>query len=148
MSAYANSDPKTAVMRQIQQEAAMQNARMLVEVLQLLQSLSLTMKASSNVPNPETQRTLLRTLHTETGNIVVQGRRGMLHCLYGEIYDCLEHGVEGLCCEDTEGGAEWTGGADVLDGKSVILWLARKRFTSDIKGCEGEESLGWVCSVG
>jgi hypothetical protein len=26
------SDPKTAVMRQVQQEAAMQNARMLVEV--------------------------------------------------------------------------------------------------------------------
>ena len=34
MSAYANSDPKTQVMRQIQQEAAMQNARMLVEVIE------------------------------------------------------------------------------------------------------------------
>ena len=33
LSAYANSDPKTQVMRQIQQEAAMQNARMLVEKL-------------------------------------------------------------------------------------------------------------------
>lgn len=31
LSAYSN-DPKTQVMRQIQQEAAMQNARMLVEV--------------------------------------------------------------------------------------------------------------------
>jgi import inner membrane translocase subunit TIM13 len=31
MSSYP-SDPKTAVMRQVQQEAAMQNARMLVEV--------------------------------------------------------------------------------------------------------------------
>ncbi|OCK75551.1 hypothetical protein K432DRAFT_437481 [Lepidopterella palustris CBS 459.81] len=33
MSAYANGDPKTTVMRQIQQEAAVQNARMLVEKL-------------------------------------------------------------------------------------------------------------------
>jgi hypothetical protein len=32
MSAYANTDPKTTVMKQIQQEAAMQNAKMLVEV--------------------------------------------------------------------------------------------------------------------
>jgi hypothetical protein len=31
MSAFSN-DPKTQVMRQVQQEAAMQNARMLVEV--------------------------------------------------------------------------------------------------------------------
>jgi import inner membrane translocase subunit TIM13 len=31
MSAFPN-DPKTQVMRQVQQEAAMQNARMLVEV--------------------------------------------------------------------------------------------------------------------
>jgi len=33
MSAYANTDPKTTVMKQIQQEAAMQNAKMLVEKL-------------------------------------------------------------------------------------------------------------------
>ncbi|KAF2497664.1 hypothetical protein BU16DRAFT_525284 [Lophium mytilinum] len=33
MSAYASGDPKTQVMRQIQQEAAMQNAKMLVEKL-------------------------------------------------------------------------------------------------------------------
>ena len=32
MSSLGPSDPKTAVMRQVQQEAAMQNARMLVEV--------------------------------------------------------------------------------------------------------------------
>ena len=31
------NDPKTALMRQVQQEAAMQNARMLVEVLPLTQ---------------------------------------------------------------------------------------------------------------
>ena len=39
LSAFASSDPKTAVMRQIQQEAAVQNARMLVEVNGLLESL-------------------------------------------------------------------------------------------------------------
>ncbi|OCL02543.1 hypothetical protein AOQ84DRAFT_249434, partial [Glonium stellatum] len=33
LSAFASSDPKTAVMRQIQQEAAVQNARMLMEKL-------------------------------------------------------------------------------------------------------------------
>ncbi|KAJ5042625.1 hypothetical protein J3E74DRAFT_469883 [Bipolaris maydis] len=33
MSSLGPSDPKTAVMRQVQQEAAMQNARMLVEKL-------------------------------------------------------------------------------------------------------------------
>jgi import inner membrane translocase subunit TIM13 len=32
LSAFSNSDPKTQIMRQVQQEAAMQNARMLVEV--------------------------------------------------------------------------------------------------------------------
>lgn len=32
MDSFGSSDPKTAVMRQVQQEAAMQNARMLVEV--------------------------------------------------------------------------------------------------------------------
>ena len=32
LSAYASSDPKTAVMQQIRQEAAVQNARQLVEV--------------------------------------------------------------------------------------------------------------------
>ncbi|EON64485.1 hypothetical protein W97_03717 [Coniosporium apollinis CBS 100218] len=33
LSAYASSDPKTAVMQQIRQEAAVQNARQLVEKL-------------------------------------------------------------------------------------------------------------------
>lgn len=33
LSAFGSGDPKTQVMRQIQQEAAMQNARMLVEVI-------------------------------------------------------------------------------------------------------------------
>lgn len=32
LSAFASSDPKTAVMNQIRQEAAVQNARQLVEV--------------------------------------------------------------------------------------------------------------------
>jgi import inner membrane translocase subunit TIM13 len=32
LSAFSNSDPKTQIMRQIQQESAMQNARQLVEV--------------------------------------------------------------------------------------------------------------------
>jgi len=39
LSAFSNSDPKTQIMRQIQQEAAMQNARMLVEVRPRLQIL-------------------------------------------------------------------------------------------------------------
>ena len=42
MSAYANSDPKTQVMRQIQQEAAMQNARMLVEVIESIVPFSIS----------------------------------------------------------------------------------------------------------
>ncbi|KAF2751356.1 hypothetical protein M011DRAFT_394889 [Sporormia fimetaria CBS 119925] len=33
LSAFSNADPKTQIMRQIQQQGAMQNARMLVEKL-------------------------------------------------------------------------------------------------------------------
>jgi len=41
MSAF--SDPKTQIMRQVQQEAAMQNARMLVEVRRLPFALKFTL---------------------------------------------------------------------------------------------------------
>jgi hypothetical protein len=98
------NDPKTALMRQVQQEAAMQNARMLVEVLLLT-----LQHASPSYMLPETQRTLLRTLRPKTRHLTVQGRGGLLYQLHGEVHECLEHRQQAVRGEDTKGEPESDG---------------------------------------
>jgi hypothetical protein len=98
------NDPKTALMRQVQQEAAMQNARMLVEVLLLT-----LQHASPSYMLPETQRTLLRTLRPKTRHLTVQGRGGLLYQLHGEVHERLEHRQQAVRGEDTKGEPESDG---------------------------------------
>ena len=108
MSAFP-SDPKTQVMRQVQQEAAMQNARMLVEVhthphlIHLIHRHCLRMLQIGCSHSAETQRTLLRALRPQAQRLPLQRRRVVLHRLHGKVHVRLEHGIEDVRGADTEG---------------------------------------------
>jgi hypothetical protein len=114
------NDPKTQIMRQVQQEAAMQNARMLVEVWPPFSTLSNSYPPHFQYPTlylrtdwiPETQRTLLRTLRPQTRDLTLQRRRDVLHKLHGEVHELMEYRVKAVCGADTEreSGWGWTGG--------------------------------------
>jgi hypothetical protein len=92
----SSSDPKITVMRQIQQAAAVQNARALVDV-----RLSLPINFLANVT--ETQRALLRALRAQTRLITVKRRRDVLHAVHGEIHGRLECREQGVRCTTTKG---------------------------------------------
>jgi hypothetical protein len=81
------SDQKSAIMNQVRQEAAMNNARQLIEVLK---SYILNHILINNLT--ESQRTLLREMRAQTRLFIIERRNDLLHSLYGEIYGCLEHG--------------------------------------------------------
>ena len=99
-------DPKTQVMGQVQQEAAMQNARMLVEVYTLCIPYYHTSLANII---PETQRTLLRALRAQARNLALQGRRKLLHVMHGEVHERMEHSQQAVRRQDTKGAAERCG---------------------------------------
>lgn len=104
-----SSDPKTAIMTQIRQEAAVANARALVEVHRPhTRSLEVSYERSTDLEDTETQRALLRTLRAQAWYKSEQSGRGLFYSLHAEIYGQLEHGVETVCCEDSEGcGPGW-----------------------------------------
>lgn len=80
------SDPKSELMQQVRQQAALQNARQLVDVRQPVHGIEKKwkstkegQKADTILDGTESQRTLLRALRAETGDIIELGRDDMLH---------------------------------------------------------------------
>ena len=83
-----SSDPKAAVMNQVRQEAAMTNARQLIEV-HILKVIP-DYKTASNLQT-ESQRALLREMRSQTRLFIIQRRDGMLYSMHGEVYGSVEH---------------------------------------------------------
>jgi len=85
---FGASDPKKAVMDQVRQEAAMTNARQLIEVC-TIQTIS-DYKIDANI-QAESQRALLREMRSQTRLLIIERRDDMLHSVHGEIYGGVEH---------------------------------------------------------
>lgn len=90
------ADPKQQIMSQVREQAALANARQLVEVGNIIapthsNSLDLKLTRTSLI---ETQRTLLRTLRPETRHLSQLLRTNLLHALHGEVHGGVEYGVK------------------------------------------------------
>ena len=107
---HTSTDPKTLIMNQIRQEAAVNNARQLIDVLFshspiLLFSLP---DHPTNPPTSESQRPLFQQMYTFTQHITVKKGGKLFIGMHGEIYGHMEYGQQGVYCADTEdGGASW-----------------------------------------
>jgi hypothetical protein len=80
------ADPKAAVMNQVRQEAAMTNARQLIEVC----ALPLDIEFNSNIW-AESQRALLREMRSQTRLLIIKRRDNVLYAVHGEVYGSLEY---------------------------------------------------------
>jgi hypothetical protein len=117
-------DAKTEVMQQVRQQAAIANARALVEVCQSIPILTTIPNipiSHSNSPHPsslfpvnfpdhdlirslpETQRTLLRPLHPDPGLLALVRRIDLLHQLHGEVHGGVEHHQQAVLDARAEG---------------------------------------------
>jgi hypothetical protein len=97
----ASADPKSAVMNQVRQEAAMNDARLLIEVIPLLPHIPIAFPSPSPIIlptlgslrfSPENKRPLLRTLHPQTRLLPLIRRDPMFYTVHGEVYGGLEYG--------------------------------------------------------
>ena len=85
----ASSDPKTAIVRQIQQEAALNNARQLIDVS--------GSRNSNNIPQrsliliTENEQPLLSEMRTHAWQFVIEERGDMPYTMYGEIHGDVEY---------------------------------------------------------
>ncbi len=138
MSSY-QSDPKTAVMRQVQQEAAMQNARMLVEV-RLARVLWLNGHGNNTNVSTETQRALLRTLHPQAWHVPLQRRRELHERVHGKVHERMEHSQQAIRRKDTAGECAGRGRAEL-----VKVWLTSegKDFVKQSQSCTSMASRHW-----
>jgi hypothetical protein len=86
---FSGGDQKSAIMNQVRQEAAMTNARQLIEACLFL---------FANFYYPfltlelESQRALLREVRSKTGVFVVERRDLLLHIVHGEVHGDMEYG--------------------------------------------------------
>ena len=90
------ADAKQQIMDQVRQQAALANARALVEVSPHLTFLTPTLYTTSEQLLTlliEIKRTLFRTLRPQTRHLFIFWRIFMLYNVYGEIHDIVE------CCE-------------------------------------------------
>ena len=130
----SSSDPKTAVMNQIRQEAAVTNARQLIEVRFFLHPprsplLPLPLQTPPNLSLhglaltclTETQRTLFREMRPYAGPLAQPERRIVLYDVHGEVYGGVEYGVEAVRGPDTEG--EWRGRGHGGSGEPFVMRL-------------------------
>lgn len=93
------ADPKQQILDQLRQQAALQNARALVEVITLFP----TTGRGCKLTLAETERTLLRTLRPQTRHLFVLVGDHMLSELHGEIHGGVEYGVQTISGTDPEG---------------------------------------------
>lgn len=154
-SASSSADPKTAVMNQIRQEAAVSNARQLIEVrassapptpstiLSLFQGESPSPRSIPLrlvlTPGTETQRQLLRKMRPDAGPLAQPERGIVLHNVHGEVHGRVEYGVQAVCGQDTEG--EWRGGGDWGPGELFVMELLEWRGPCEEK-CVYDMSIG------
>jgi hypothetical protein len=98
-SAPTGASQTQAIKQQVAQEAAVANARQLVEVNHQSQLFSLSL------PSPiymlitcatETQRTLLRALHPQTRFFAVLGRIHLLLSVHGKVHVCMERRIQAI----------------------------------------------------
>jgi len=92
----SSSDPKTAIVNQIRQEAAINNARQLIDV-------STHFPSNFYIPKVAQARTsfskyftenefpLLRKVRPFTRQLVIEKGRELLHNVHGEIYGDVEY---------------------------------------------------------
>jgi hypothetical protein len=97
----SSSDPKAAVMNQVRQEAALQNARQLIEVKP--SSGSLWTKLTQFL---EIKRTLLREVRSPARLLSLQRRTDLFHAVHGEVHGGMEYSQQAVHIEDTAG--KWT----------------------------------------
>jgi hypothetical protein len=122
----ASADPKSAVMNQVRQEAAMQNAKLLIDV-HSYSNIPLHPKLS-NEKKTENKRTLLRKMRPQTRLLPLIRRDDMFYAVHGEVYGGLEYGVEAVYWEGTTGDGEgcwgwgWGYVIGVLAGEEGIVW--------------------------
>lgn len=91
----ASSDPKTAILKQIQQEVAINNARQLIDVshprgpkLWILHHLPLDPLLTSIAEN---EQPLLPEMRTHARQLVVEKRGRVSHTMHGKIHGDVEH---------------------------------------------------------
>jgi hypothetical protein len=109
-SAPTGASQTQAIKQQVAQEAAVANARQLVEVNHQSQLFSLSL------PSPiymlitcatETQRTLLRALHPQTRFFAVLGRIHLLLSVHGKVHVCMERRIQAIHQPHTERSWFW-----------------------------------------
>lgn len=93
-SAPTGASQTQAIKQQVAQEAAVANARQLVEVYHQSLHFDYLSEAhnTNHIAHPETQRTLLRTLHPQARFFAVVGRVNLLLSVHGKVHVGLE------CC--------------------------------------------------
>lgn len=100
-------------MQSVQQEAAMANARNLIDVrleayLYLPfcirdKHLHMSLKIAVADPSPENQQHLLRALRPQSFNFTIEQRADLPHTMHGEVYGIMELGIESIRAEITAG---------------------------------------------
>ena len=98
----SSSDPKTAVMNQVRQEAALQNARQLIEVGY---SMLIFGSQFTDFICPEIERALLREVRPSARLFSLKRRTNLLHAVHGEVHGCMEYSQQAIHLENTTG--EW-----------------------------------------
>ena len=86
MNYGSTASPKDAVMEQIKQEAAIDQARKLIDVLFTPPPQSMLPLESISDSPPENERSLLREMRSFSWHVVIK-KRGRVHFdVYGEVY--------------------------------------------------------------
>ena len=85
------ADPKQQLMSQVRQQAALANARQLVEV-RFHHLMSITSALTRHLC-AEIERTLLRTLRSQNRDLSQLLRADLLHTLHGEVHGSMEHSI-------------------------------------------------------
>lgn len=105
------ADIKTHLMNQVRQEAAVTNARNLIGVCNLpdrtLDQTKLTKDGFT--PHVESQRALLRSLHSQPRHITLLRRTHVSFAVHGEVHLLLERSQPWLHCasREREEGVRW-----------------------------------------
>lgn len=92
-----SSDPKTMLMQQVKQEAALNNARQLIEVLvSVLDAIWIAL-----IGWVEIERALLRQVHSKARSHLLFRRAAVLLNVHGEVHGNLEHGQQTICRQNS-----------------------------------------------
>lgn len=89
----SSKEVKEALFKQVQAESAMSNARTLISVRHILIQENIIQDIVLTYLSPliERQRTLLRSLRSQSRNLHVRRRTGLPDRLHGEVHRLLEH---------------------------------------------------------